>query len=198
MVRTFSVATHKLSFPNKKQTAAFFIRTLKIWFWTLVGILITAFVCWLIDEYNPLDWRTAYGKSSFPYKQDTSQLKPFEPMSYSVKIDFHVHTLVSDGSLSSIQTAQWLNASGYNVAFISDHQTTQGYYKMLDAIKDKPDLKNNLLIFPALEWTSCRIHMNLLNIKKDFPLCGVDSLNNTITSPCPWPSDDLLKWVVIF
>jgi hypothetical protein len=123
-------------------------------------------------------------------------LEPFEPMSnYTVFMDFHIHTLSSDGSLTALQAAHWLNSSGFNVAFISDHQTTAGYRRMKAAIDSTP-LNSSLLIFPAVEWTTCRIHMNLLNINTSFPYCGVDASGTAITTPCPWPSDDLIKWVV--
>jgi hypothetical protein len=165
-----------------------FWKSAKVFLLTLVGFFATALICLLIENNPPVSWRTIYKDATFPYKLNTSSLEPFEPMNYTVLIDFHVHTLVSDGSLTPLQAAYWLESSGYNVAFVSDHQSSSGYNRMKEAISNTA-LNDKLLIFPALEWTTCRIHMNLLNIKDDFPVCGLDANGNVIKTPCKIISD---------
>jgi hypothetical protein len=159
------------------------IKSTKVYVLTLVGFIATALLSLLIENNPPVDWRTIFKDATFPYSLNTSSLEPFEPMNYTVRIDFHMHTLVSDGSLTPLQAAYWLQSSGYNVAFVSDHQSSSGYNRMREAISNTP-LNDKLLIFPALEWTTCRIHMNLLNIKDDFPVCGLDTNGKVIKTPC--------------
>lgn len=141
----------------------------------------------------------SYQSVTFPYQLNPrANLLPFDssfPLNYTVLMDFHIHSTISDGSLSPRQVIEWAKSSGYNVLFASDHQTLNGYTAM-SKVLPATSANASMLIFPAIEFTSCRIHMNLLNINQSFPLCGVDTNNNAILDPCPWPTDDLLKYLI--
>jgi predicted metal-dependent phosphoesterase TrpH len=100
---------------------------------------------------------------------------------YSV-LETHAHTTVSDGSLSPRQLVDWAIAYGFTVLFVTDHNDVDGGLEAQKyAQQERP---NEVLVIPGVEYTCCRIHMNLIGI------------NETISPTSPWPTDDELRAVV--
>ncbi|KAJ3098941.1 hypothetical protein HDU97_003578 [Phlyctochytrium planicorne] len=131
-----------------------------------------AFVADLLSEYKPDD----YSGVSFPYRLDPigKGLKPFNSSfpitNRTIKIDFHLHTTTSDGRLTPRQMAEWAVASGFDAIFVSDHNTVDGYYKTVEAVKIDPPL--DILVLPAMEFTCCTVHMGFLFVNFTIPPCG--------------------------
>ncbi|CAN6674285.1 hypothetical protein TRVA0_051S00496 [Trichomonascus vanleenenianus] len=97
--------------------------------------------------------------------------------SYSpILLETHSHTTVSDGELSPEQLVDWAYAYGFNAIFVTDHNDIRGG---LEARRyaEKQFSEEELLVVPGVEYTCCRIHMNLIGI------------NETIEPPSSWPSN---------
>ncbi|KAJ2375228.1 hypothetical protein IW150_002662 [Coemansia sp. RSA 2607] len=126
-----------------------------------------------------------YTKMKFDWKNDPrSYLSPMNSSfgNYNVLLDAHLHTTYSDGVLSPQQALEYSIANGYNAVIVTDHQTVAGAL----AAKAYADehLQGKITVITGMEYTCCRIHMNLIGI------------NETIEVSPPSPSDDQLKAVI--
>ena len=110
---------------------------------------------------------------------------------YNVRLDAHSHTTKSDGRLEPSQLVDWGISSGYNVMIITDHQTVSGGLAAREYVQNSNDRSEKMLIIPGMEHTSCRIHMNLIGIEENIPLCG-ESKSGT----CSWPTDLEIQQVI--
>lgn len=100
--------------------------------------------------------------------------------------EFHTHTTHSDGRLTPAQVVDWARAYAFDVLFVTDHNTLSGGLQA-QAVAEATNPHHGvrpLLVIPGLEYTCCRIHMNLLGI------------NETIAPSTPWPSDADLRAVI--
>ena len=70
----------------------------------------------------------------------------------------------SDGWMRPEQLIKWHIANNFNAFVLTDHNTGKNNNDILSFQKKYPEI----LIIPGFEWTSSRLHMNLLGIK-DFP-----------------------------
>lgn len=97
--------------------------------------------------------------------------------------EFHSHTKHSDGRLEPPQLVDWAVAYGFQVLFVTDHNTITGG---LAARKyaEMSGRSQEILVIPGVEFTCCRIHMNLLGI------------NETIKPSGSWPNDEELIRVI--
>ncbi|KAI9294193.1 PHP domain-like protein [Neoconidiobolus thromboides FSU 785] len=97
-------------------------------------------------------------------------------------MDFHLHTSYSDGSMTPEQVVDWAFLNGYNIIVITDHNELHGAL-----IAEKYALKkykNSLIVIPGVEYTNCRVHMNLINIRKLSNLYGA------------YPSDEEIQTII--
>ncbi|KAI8908917.1 Polymerase/histidinol phosphatase-like protein [Gorgonomyces haynaldii] len=174
---------------KRQRTVYLFIETLCILFlYQLVTLLLSLIPK---SEQGPIS-NALYSTSTFNYTLNASRLQPIDNFTISpqtVFLDAHVHSTVSDGALDPHQVIDWLIASGYSAVFVSDHQTLDGYHKFKQVLGNR-----SLILLPAVEWTTCRLHMNLLNLKQMFPLCGI--VDGKAVDKCPFPSDDLIRYVI--
>lgn len=100
--------------------------------------------------------------------------------------EFHTHTTHSDGRLTPAQVVDWARAYAFDVLFVTDHNTLSGGLaakRIAEATNNDPGVRP-LLVIPGIEYTCCRIHMNLLGI------------NETIAPTSSWPSDIDLEFVI--
>ncbi|ODV91143.1 hypothetical protein CANCADRAFT_15987, partial [Tortispora caseinolytica NRRL Y-17796] len=104
-----------------------------------------------------------------------------EHFQYNLLFDSHVHTTVSDGSLSPEQALNWAMAYGFQAIAITDHNDISGGL-LAEEISINKSLP--ILVIPGMEFTCCRIHMNLIGI------------NETIAPSSSWPSDEELQDVI--
>ncbi|KAL7749663.1 hypothetical protein RI367_004891 [Sorochytrium milnesiophthora] len=131
----------------------------------------------------PVDYSALTGKD-INWSVDVRQLNltPFNASfgSYNVILDAHSHTTVSDGRMTPETLLDYAIAQGYNALVVSDHNTIEGGLEAERIAKSKfPD--GRLVVIPAVEYTCCRIHMNLIGI------------NETIAPPRPYPTDDEMR-----
>lgn len=84
----------------------------------------------------------------------------------TVLLDGHSHTIHSDGCLTPEQTIQWHIANGFNAAIITDHNTLEGALKTREIARSRYNESFKVLV--GMEWTTRRIHMNLVGISDDF------------------------------
>ncbi|CAO3688321.1 unnamed protein product [Rhizopus stolonifer] len=110
-------------------------------------------------------------------------LKPFNAsFEYNVLLDGHTHTVYSDGKMSVRQLLDWHLANGYNAIIVTDHNTVQGG---LQAEKlALAEYNQSIVVIPGMEYSSCRIHMNLIDINETIPVTG------------PVPTDQELQDVI--
>lgn len=97
--------------------------------------------------------------------------------------EFHSHTTKSDGRLEPPQLVDWALAYGFQVLFVTDHNTISGGLAAR-AYAEESGRSQEILVIPGVEFTCCRIHMNLLGI------------NETIKPTMSWPSDEELRTVI--
>lgn len=97
---------------------------------------------------------------------------------YNVVLDQHTHTLRSDGKLTLRQTVEWHLAMGYNAVVITDHNIVPDPEEFLTL---QTEYASRIVLIPGMEWTTSRLHMNLL---------GISNWSEPIPS---FPSDDQIQ-----
>lgn len=109
-----------------------------------------------------------FGPSQYVYSDDDwDDIDPLTPYGYNsskynVVLDQHSHTLYSDGVLTVKQNIEWHIAMGFNVIFITDHNTLnhkEDVEKLQEEYKDE-----GILVLVGMEWTTHDVHMNFLGI----------------------------------
>jgi len=99
---------------------------------------------------------------------DWEDIEPYIPPGYNASkhniiLDQHTHSLYSDGVLTLKQSIEWHISMGFNAAVMTDHNTVEN----LDEIEDlQEEYEGEFLIIPGIEWTTGRIHMNMLGISE--------------------------------
>ncbi|KAJ2461477.1 hypothetical protein GGI02_005657 [Coemansia sp. RSA 2322] len=156
----------------------------KVMVLTIIVILLLAAIGIPVSD-NGVPQPGDYTKMEFDWKLDPrSYLTPFNSSfaDYNVLLDAHLHTTYSDGALSPKQAIDFSLANGFNAIIVTDHQTVAGSL----AAKKYADenLEGRITIITGMEYTCCRIHMNLIGINESIPV-----------SP-PFPSDDELRSVI--
>ncbi|KAJ1733767.1 hypothetical protein LPJ61_001409 [Coemansia biformis] len=101
---------------------------------------------------------------------------------YNILLDAHLHTTYSDGVLSPGQVVEYARANGYNAIIVTDHQGVEGSIAAKEYAEKHH--KDQITVITGMEYTCCRIHMNLIGI------------NESVTVSPPFPSDDELRSVI--
>ncbi len=110
-----------------------------------------------------------FGPTEFIYADDSwddveSRVPPgYNSSEHNVILDQHSHTIHSDGSLTVVQNVEWHISMGYNVVFITDHNTMK-HVKDIEKVK-QTYLDQGVLVIQGMEWTTNRIHMNFLGLQ---------------------------------
>ena len=82
-------------------------------------------------------------------------------------LDFHCHSSYSDGYLTPAQLVQWHISNGYDGMVISDHNTMEGF---AEAKEYAESLSTPFLVIPGVEFTSLRVHLNLIGNQTLMPV----------------------------
>lgn len=123
---------------------------------------------------------------AFDFATNFSAIQDLEiwDQSYSIddsfKIETHSHSTRSDGNMNPTQLIAWAHAYGFNALFLSDHNTLSGTTEV-QALADRL----NILVIPAIEYSCCRIHMNLINVT-----------DTTGLQPVTWPTDEEIQRII--
>ncbi|KAJ2063799.1 hypothetical protein GGI17_001431 [Coemansia sp. S146] len=158
-----------------------FIKVLVI---TILIILLLAAVGIPVSD-NGVPFPGDYTKMEFDWQLDPrSYLAPFNASftDFNILLDAHLHTVYSDGALSPQQAIEFSLANGFNAIIVTDHQTVEGSLAAKQYAED--NLGDRITVITGMEYTCCRIHMNLIGINETIPV-----------SP-PFPSDDELRSVI--
>ncbi|KAJ2609769.1 hypothetical protein H4S08_003912 [Coemansia sp. RSA 1365] len=126
-----------------------------------------------------------YTNMEFNWKiNPRSYLKPMNPnyTDYNILLDAHLHTTYSDGVLSPKQVIKFALANGYNAIIVTDHQTVKGSVVAKEYAEKYH--KDEITVITGMEYTCCRIHMNLIGI------------NESVSVSPPFPSDKELRDVI--
>ena len=126
-----------------------------------------------------------FGKLRFPsspisptgihYGDNVTRLQPFHdtfPKDFNIFLEPHVHTKYSDGRLAVDQVMEWALAMGFNAIVLTDHNNARGVRQALELADKDPRFNNKLVVIPGMEYTSCRCHMNLINLDWPFDAAG--------------------------
>ncbi|KAJ2804875.1 hypothetical protein H4R20_002326 [Coemansia guatemalensis] len=81
---------------------------------------------------------------------------------YNVLIDGHAHTTLSDGRLTPEQLVEYSIAQGFNAVIVTDHNTVAGGLRAEKYAKEH--YPERFIVVPGMEYSNCRIHMNLIDI----------------------------------
>ncbi|KAI8337256.1 Polymerase/histidinol phosphatase-like protein [Chlamydoabsidia padenii] len=122
----------------------------------------------------------------FNWKVDpSSYLTPYnQSFKYNVLLDGHSHSTYSDGKMNVKQLLDWHIANGYNALMVTDHNTLAGGLYAERLALSNAYYRERIVVIPGMEYTCCRIHMNLIGI------------NQTIPVGPPSPSDEELRQVI--
>ncbi|KAK9767514.1 hypothetical protein K7432_002656 [Basidiobolus ranarum] len=165
MMPTFSFLSTKIGPRTRSYLLACGCRALTLTF-TLVFLI--TFVT--LIKYHATPSSQDYSKLTFDWKVDpTKYLRTYDVNfgSYNVVLDGHTHTVYSDGRLTPEQIIQLSIANGYNAIVVSDHNTIEGGLEAQRIAREK--YKDQIVVIPGQEYSSCRIHMNFLNINETIP-----------------------------
>ncbi|KAL1923574.1 uncharacterized protein VTP21DRAFT_8554 [Calcarisporiella thermophila] len=145
-------------------------------------IIAVLFALLTLYKYKAVPNTELYDKLEFEWRADPrSYLVPFNMSfgEYNILLDGHSHTTYSDGVMSPEQVINWHIANGYNAVIVSDHNTIKGGLEAEKIALEK--YNGTIVVIPAMEYSCCRIHMNLIGI------------NETIPFGPPNPTDDDLR-----
>jgi PHP domain len=147
-----------------------------------VSLVLTVLIAILIKlKYTDKPRRDLPHLVTFPFRYNISadpDTVPWDPSfgDYNVLLETHTHTYFSDGSMSPEQVVEWALAYGYTAVVVTDHNTIRGGLRAKKYALDK-GYNETILVIPGVEYTCCRVHMNLIGI------------NETIQPSVAWPTD---------
>ena len=88
----------------------------------------------------------------------------YDKTKYNVVFDHHSHTKFSDGALTTKQNVEWHIVMGYNALTITDHNNMH-HLEEIDIVREEY-AEMGVLILSGIEWTTNKIHLNLLGLSK--------------------------------
>ncbi|KAG5462263.1 MAG: polymerase/histidinol phosphatase-like protein [Olpidium bornovanus] len=168
---------------------------------TLVAVFVVLFALFTLIRYRvsmpePHD----YHDLQFDWTPfDPRYLEPLDKGfgQYNVLADTHSHTTFSDGSrthpvshppptsarklilsrMAPAQLVSWAKVNGFDALIVSDHNTLEGALATRDwAAKNEP----GFIVIPAMEYSSCRVHMNLIGIDQMIELAPAVPTNDEL------------------
>lgn len=106
------------------------------------------------------------GPNDIKYKDDSFEGFVYEVPEASnsnIIFDQHSHTRFSDGILTVEHNIKWHISHGFNAMVLTDHNTLRNSKQLRDlAVKYAAEF----IIIQGMEWTSDRIHMNILGLSE--------------------------------
>jgi len=89
----------------------------------------------------------------------------YDSTKYNVVFDHHSHTKFSDdGTITIKQNVEWHIAMGFNAIAITDHNNMH-HIEEIENVREEY-AKKGILILSGIEWTTDKIHLNLLGLSK--------------------------------
>ena len=194
---TLSSTTHPRVWP--------FPRSLYVAFGLFVlplVIILTLIIVTSIIIESSIEGKTCYNTEEV-YKFDFSvreervtvpvfdrYLTPKSQEDYDIRLDGHTHTKFSDGWMSPKQLLEWAIASDYNAIIVTDHNTWIGAQETMKL--SESNYADKIVVIPGLEFSCCRIHMNIINIS------DINGFSNSLSGceipkACGKPSDEDLQ-----
>ena len=124
-------------------------------------LVIMIFIIIISTSYNiaqnpPTQYH--YTNDSFGWRY----IPDYNSNDYNILLDQHSHSTFSDGILTVEQNILWHIAHGFNAMFLTDHGNVPKA-SLFNKLAEK--YKEQIIIMPGEEWTTGRIHLNLLGIK---------------------------------
>ncbi len=119
----------------------------------------------LIASFPPS--RYDYTNESFDFS-----LSPiYNETQFNIVFDHHSHTKYSDGILTVEQNILWHIAHGFNAMALTDHNTMKG----IDEFETlAPMYSSQIILLKGMEWTTGRIHLNLIGITELVPVPSIN------------------------
>ncbi|KAG9304340.1 hypothetical protein G9A89_019902 [Geosiphon pyriformis] len=153
---------------------------------SFILILIVVFIALTFVKYRAVPSRYIYSDIEFSWPR-IEPLKYLKPMNtefgeINLLLDGHSHTTMSDGLMEPEMLLKWAIANGYDAIIVSDHNTLDGGFHAQEIARAK--YNDTIIVIPAMEYSSCRIHMNLIGINVPIPV-GPD-----------FPSDEDLQKII--
>ncbi|NHK32343.1 MAG: PHP domain-containing protein [Asgard group archaeon] len=127
---------------------------------SIVLLFLLAGVGVLLANYRPASINYTIESFNWQYDLDYSETE------FNIVFDHHSHTKHSDGILTLEENILWHIAHGFNAMAISDHDTL-GDTENLAFLADK--YSSQIVVFQGMEWTTNRIHLNLIGITEYIP-----------------------------
>ncbi|MHA1454579.1 MAG: CehA/McbA family metallohydrolase [Promethearchaeota archaeon] len=98
------------------------------------------------------------------WKGITPHIPPgYDNAKHNVVFDHHSHTNYSDGKLTIKQNVEWHIAMGFNALAITDHNNMR-HVEKIEGIKQQ--YAEKVILLSGFEWTTIRLHLNILGISK--------------------------------
>ena len=99
------------------------------------------------------------------WKNIISHIPPgYDDTKFNIVFDHHSHTNYSDGALTIKQNVEWHITMGFNAIAITDHNNMH-HLEEIDNVREEYSRKG-FLILSGIEWTTNKIHLNLLGLTK--------------------------------
>ncbi len=125
----------------------------------------------LIASFPPP--RYDYTNESFVFQSSPT----YNETQFNIVFDHHSHTKYSDGILTVEQNILWHLAHGFNAMALSDHNTMKGTEEF-DTLATK--YSSQIVLVKGMEWTTNRIHLNLLGITESVQVPSNNPTNEEI------------------
>ncbi len=110
------------------------------------------------DQYLSTDF--SYNNVYHPPELNGSQ--------WNILLDQHSHTNYQGGVLTPEQNVQWHIAGGYNACIITDHNSIDNAVAARNIARSK--YNDTIKVIVGEEWTSDRIHLNMMNLSSTVPV----------------------------
>ncbi len=125
----------------------------------------------LIASFPPA--RYDYTNESFEIKSSPT----YNETQFNIVFDHHSHTKYSDGILTVEQNILWHLAHGFNAMALSDHNTIKGTEEFETLATE---YSSQIVLIKGMEWTTNRIHLNLIGITELVPVPSNNPTNEEI------------------
>ncbi len=147
-------------------------KSISIRFSILMSISLVLIISSVLIAYYPPS-RFDYTNESFNF----SLSPPYNETQFNIVFDQHSHTKYSDGILTVEQNILWHIAHGFNAMALTDHNTMKGTEKF-DTLA--AEYSSQIVLLKGMEWTTARIHLNLLGITELVPVPSINPSDTEI------------------
>ncbi len=146
------------------------LKRLFLFVFVTAGILVAALVVEnnAPDQYLSTDF--AFSTVYHPPELNATQ--------WNILLDQHSHTNFQGGVLTPEQNLQWHIAGGYNACVITDHNSIDNAVAARTIARTK--YNNTIKVLVGEEWTTDRIHLNMINLTSTVSVVSDDPTDGQI------------------